>query len=69
MFTYEIHMKTQKTKVVSCRITEKLAELIRKHCEIDMHINTADFIRDAIREKIERETQLFKEVKKRELQS
>lgn len=59
-------METAKTKVVSCRVPEKLAELIKKHCEIDMHINTADFVRDAIREKIEKDKQLFREASNHE---
>ena len=48
-------METEKTKVVSCRVPEKLAYLIQKICELDLHVNPADFIRDAIREKIQRD--------------
>ena len=49
-------MKTrEKTKVVSCRVPERLAELIKKYCALDMHVNPADFVRDAIREKIKRD--------------
>jgi len=50
-----------KTKVVSCRLPEKLAELLKRYCEADMHVNPADFIRDAIREKLERD---FPEIRK-----
>ena len=61
---------TTKTKVISCRVTERFAELIKKYCELDAHINPADFIRDAVREKIQRDApelyrQLFKEVSER----
>lgn len=54
-------MTTEKTIVVSCRVSEKFAELIKKHCANDMHINVADFIRDAIREKLEKERRFLKE--------
>jgi Arc/MetJ-type ribon-helix-helix transcriptional regulator len=61
-------METQnRTKVVSCRVTEKLADLIKKYCNLDMHNNPADFMRDALREKIKRDApelhrQLFRDL-------
>lgn len=48
-------METEKTKVVSCRVPDRLAQLIERVCKLDMHVNPADFIRDAIREKIQRD--------------
>jgi Arc/MetJ-type ribon-helix-helix transcriptional regulator len=55
-------MATEKTTiVVSCRVSEKLAEMIKKHCENDMHVNIADFVRDAIREKLERDSRFLRE--------
>jgi len=33
----------------------RLFDLIQKICDLDMHVNPADFMRDAIREKIKRE--------------
>jgi Arc/MetJ-type ribon-helix-helix transcriptional regulator len=43
-----------------------MRELIEKHVEQDMHLNLSDFVRDAIREKLQREApelykQLFKD--------
>jgi len=48
-------MKGEKTKVVATRVTMKTAELIVEFCKRDTHVNSADFIRDAIREKLQRE--------------
>jgi Arc/MetJ-type ribon-helix-helix transcriptional regulator len=45
----------ERTVVVSCRVSRALADLIKKHCENDMHVNVADFVRDAVREKLQRE--------------
>lgn len=47
--------RKERTKVMCCRVPEHLASVIHKLCERDMHLNPADFIRDAIREKIYRE--------------
>jgi Arc/MetJ-type ribon-helix-helix transcriptional regulator len=57
-------MATEKTVVVACRVPAKFADLIKKHCENDMHVNVADFVRDAIREKLEKERELLKEASK-----
>jgi len=59
-------MTTEKTVVVSCRVSGKFADLIKKHCENDMHVNVADFVRDAIREKLEKEKEFLKEASKNE---
>jgi Arc/MetJ-type ribon-helix-helix transcriptional regulator len=44
-----------KLKVVSTRVTEPLAKVIEEYLRIDAHVSPADFIRDAIREKIKRD--------------
>ena len=43
------------TKVVSTRVTLRLAALIEEFCKRDAHLNPADFIRDAIRHKLQKE--------------
>lgn len=43
------------TKVVATRVTLRLAELIEEFCRRDAHLNPADFIRDAIRYKLQKE--------------
>lgn len=43
------------TKVVSTRVTLRLADLIEEFCRRDAHLNVADFIRDAIRDKLQGE--------------
>ena len=43
------------TKVVSFRVSQKFYELILEYCKKHGYINIADFIRDTIREKIEKE--------------
>ena len=64
-------MSKEKTKVVATRVTLQLAEMIEEYCRRDMHINPADFLRDAIREKFKREApelyrQLFEEASSNE---
>jgi hypothetical protein len=61
-----VKMNVEKTKVVATRVTMKTAELIAEFCKRDTHVNPADFIRDAIRDKLQREAtelyhQLFEE--------
>lgn len=61
------------TKVVSCRVPERFAELIKKFCQLEAHVNPADFIRDAMREKIKRDaphlyTELFQAEKEEAFQ-
>jgi hypothetical protein len=58
-------MEKEKTKVVSTRVTQRFADLIEKYCRQDAHVNSADLIRDALREKIQHDApelyaQLFK---------
>ena len=49
--------------VISARVPKALKDLIRKIVERDLHMNESDFVRDAIREKIERETpQLYRQL-------
>jgi len=62
-------MKKEKTKVVATRVTQRFAELMEAYCRQDAHVNSADLIRDAIREKIRRDVpklyaELFKEAQK-----
>jgi len=51
---------------IGVRVPKRLKELIQKVVEVDAHLNEADFVRDAIREKIQRDApelykQLFKD--------
>jgi len=48
-------MKNSKLIVVSTRVTKPLAKAIEKYLQIDAHVTPADFIRDAIREKLKRD--------------
>ena len=49
-------MENQKLKVISTRITESLARVIEDYIRRDTHVTQADFVRDAIREKLKRDT-------------
>jgi len=56
---------------ISARIPRNLKELMRQFVALDAHINESDLIRDAIREKIQRDApelyrQLFQEVPQHE---
>ncbi|MHA1631367.1 MAG: hypothetical protein ACTSXC_00915 [Candidatus Freyarchaeota archaeon] len=60
-------MKKRRDSYIGVRVPKTLKELIRKVVERDTHLNEADFVRDAIREKIQRDAlelyrQLFQEV-------
>lgn len=59
-------MTKEKTRVMATRVTERFAKLIEEYCRQDAHVNAADLIRDALREKIQREApelyrQLFRQ--------
>jgi len=55
VYLERMNMKAEKTKVVATRVTNRTSELIDEFCRRDGHVNVADFIRDAIREKLQRE--------------
>jgi len=48
-------MNSGKTKTVATRITVNLARIMEEYCKRDAHVNISDFIRDAIREKLQRD--------------
>ncbi|MEM2889653.1 MAG: hypothetical protein QXR42_09340 [Candidatus Bathyarchaeia archaeon] len=48
-------MESEKTIVIATRVTKRFAELLEQYCRQDAHVNWADLIRDAVREKIQRE--------------
>ena len=52
----ETTMEGVRNKVVGTRITENLEKVIGEYLKRDAHLNVADFIRDAIREKLKRDT-------------
>ena len=48
---------------IGVRVPKTLKELIQKVVELDAHLNEADFVRDAIREKIKRDApELYKQL-------
>lgn len=66
LLTMEQQQQTEKDAVVAARIPRTLKRLILRVIAVDAHINESDFLRDAIREKIQRDApemykQLFKE--------
>lgn len=61
-------MEKQKDAVVAARVSQTLKQLIQKYIAQDTHMNESELIRDAVRQKIQKEApdlyrQLFKEVK------
>ena len=57
----------RETTVLSCRVSKRFADLVKEYCRLDMHLNPADLLRDAVREKIEKDApdlykKLFEEV-------
>ena len=62
-------MKNPESKVVSTRVTEPLAILIEKYLRLDAHVSLADFVRDAIREKLQRDVpELYNGMFRKEMQ-
>lgn len=54
---------SRKDVQISTRIPAPLKQLMQKYVERDTHLNESEFIRDAIRQKIERDApDLYKEV-------
>jgi len=61
-------MKNPETKVVSTRVTEPLAKVVEKYLHSAAHVSLADFVRDAIREKLQRDVpQLYREMLQMEI--
>jgi Arc/MetJ-type ribon-helix-helix transcriptional regulator len=59
--------KQTQNAIVAARVPPSLKQMIGKFIHRDTHINESDFLRDAIREKIQRDApdlyrQLFREV-------
>jgi len=48
-------MEKQKDAVIAARIPKTLKDLILRIIQIDAHINESDFVRDALREKVQRD--------------
>lgn len=48
-------MATKKTYVISTVVSENFKGLIDKYIALDTHLNTADFLREAAREKIDKD--------------
>jgi len=40
---------------MTVRVPKTLRDLIKQHIELDTHINESEFVRDALREKIQRD--------------
>ena len=49
-------MEPVSNKTVATRITLRLEKVIDTYLQMDAHVTMADFIRDAIREKLKRDT-------------
>jgi len=53
----------QRSHVLAFRVTKSLHKLIRMYLERDIHVNESDFIREAVREKIQRDApELYKQL-------
>jgi len=56
-------MRKQKDAFIAVRVPKTLKELIREIVSMDTHLNEADFVRDALREKIQRDApELYRRV-------
>lgn len=45
----------QKTKVIATRVTQRYAQVLEEFARKDAYINCADLLRDALREKLQRD--------------
>lgn len=48
-------MAKKKTKVIATRVTERYAQVLEEFARKDAYINCADLLRDALREKLQRD--------------
>lgn len=48
-------MAKQKTRVIATRVTERYAQVLEEYARKDAYINCADLLRDALREKLQRD--------------
>ena len=56
-------MHKTKLKVIATRVTEPLWRVIQEYLSMDAHVTPADFLRDAIREKLKRDApQLYQKM-------
>jgi len=55
MFYGDKTMEKRKDAYIGVRVPRTLKNLISAIIEVDTHLNEADFVRDAIREKIQRD--------------
>ena len=53
--TSENTLTKERTKVISTRVTERFANLVKQYCKEDAYINCSDFVRDALREKLRKD--------------
>jgi len=70
MFCDGLTMEKRNDSYVGVRIPQTLKNLIHEIVALDAHLNEADFVRDAIREKIQRDApelyrRLFQEASKK----
>jgi hypothetical protein len=49
------NLTKQKTKVIATRVTERYARALEEYACKDAYINCADLLRDALREKLQRD--------------
>ncbi len=48
-------MVKHKTKVIATRVTQQYAQLIEEYTRKEAYLNCADFVRDALRDKLARD--------------
>jgi len=60
-------MEKKETDVIGVVIPKAMRKILQRHIERDMHLNLSDFVREAIREKLQREApDLYKQLFKHE---
>ncbi len=55
MSTSENKLTKESTKVISTRVTEHFAKIVKQYCQENAYINCSDFVRDALREKLRKD--------------
>ncbi len=48
-------METKSTDSIGIRVPRKLRELMKEYVKLDTHLNESEFVRTAIREKLQRD--------------
>ena len=54
-------MEVKETDFIGIRVPIKLRELVKEYIRLDTHLNESEFVRSAIREKLQRDAPMLRD--------